>query len=422
VPVTAEALVAHVLRRCSIAPNPVNVGRLVAGSTDPKSAANAAIDWALGAPALPILPASMPKDGWEANLRGWTDNLRNGGGGLHERMTWFWHGFMPVGSAKVGNLEMLHANQRMLRTHALGNFATLLRSLFSDPATMFYLDLAGSTVEAPNENFARELMELFTTGPGAYTEDDVKAGALALSGFEVNYETGAITRNPERTLGGEVVFLGQRGRLTPDSIIDAVLAQPSTGPHVIGRIYHHLVGVRPTDEERTRLGNAFRDGNWEIKPVVEQILRSETFLNARLNRPKFPIEWWVGALHALTPFRPDQEKDVNPWYLNDLNQSPNNPPNVAGWPISSRWLASDQQLARTAYVRSLSWRTTPLAVKAGSDMVSAVLERCSLYEVSDQTVSVLRDAALAVAGNADELTITRRLLCAALCSPEFALA
>ncbi len=419
--VTPEGLVAHVLRRCALAPSPATVTRFVQGSASPRAAADAAIEWALNVAPRPITPAAMNRDGWEANLFGWVDNLRSPDAGMHERMTWFWHGYFPIGS-KVGNLVMMHANQRLLRTHAIGNFATLLHQLLNDPATLFYLDLAGSTAAAPNENFARELMELFTTGPGVYTEDDVKAAALAFAGFEVDYESGKISRKPENSLGGEVVFLGRRGRLSPDDIIDTVLAEPSTAGHVAGRLYHHLVGAPIPPDVRADLANVFRGAGWEIRPLVERIVRSDAFLTARLNRPKFPVEWYVGALNSLLPFRAGEDTKVNPWFLQELNQLPNDPPNVAGWPITSKWLASDQQIARASHVRNISWRSAPLVIPPGGDLVSAVMARCCLYEVSDQTMATLRNAALATAGQADELTITRRLLTAALCSPEYALA
>jgi uncharacterized protein (DUF1800 family) len=419
---TAEALVAHVLRRCSIAPDPARMARFTQGASDPRGAANAAIDWALNVGPRPILPAQQPKDGWDKALGGWTDNLRSGEAGIHERMTWFWHTHFATGSDKVGNLIMLHGQQQLLRTHAMGNFATLLRAMCKDPALMLYLDLSWSTADAPNENFARELMELFTIGPGNYTEADVKAGALALAGAVVDYETGQVERKAERSLGGEVVFLGRRGRLTVDDVVDIVLAHEACAPTVAAKLYHHLVGVPPSPERASVLGNVFRGAAYEVRPLVEEIVRSEDFLGARLNRAKFPIEWWVGALHALGPFKAGQDQGVNPWVLSQMNQLPHRPPNVAGWPISNRWVGSDQQVTRAAYMRSVSWRMQPIAVPPGSDMVSATLARCSLYEVTDLTRRTLADAALATAGSADELTVSRRLLTAAVCSPEFAIA
>lgn len=421
-PGSPEALVAHVLRRLAIAPDPGRVARFVQGASSPQAAANAAIEWALAAPARSILPAQAQPDKWDAALIGWTDNLRSPDAGLHERMTWFWHGHFATSSDKIGNQLMLHAQQQLLRTHAMGNFATLVRAIATDPAMMFYLDMAGSTIEAPNENFARELMELYTIGPGKYTEADVKAGALALAGFEVDYNTGKTTKKAERSLGGEVVFLGRRGRLGVDEVVATVLAHEATAPFVASKLHHHLVGVRPTADRAAALGAVFRSANYEIRPLVEAIVRSEDFLNARLNRPRFPIEWWVAAVNAMQPFRADQETNVNPWILNDLGQLPHRPPNAAGWPISTRWLASDQFVTRAAYARSLSWRMQPIVAPPGGDLVGGALARCCLYEVSGRTMNVLRESALAVAGNADELTISRRLITAVLLAPEFSLA
>ena len=419
---TPEALVAHVLRRCALSPDPSRIAKFVQGAKDAKSAANAAIDWALQAPPLPILPSPLQKDNWDAYLKGWVDNLLSPRAGLHERMTWFWHGHFATGSDKVGNLLLLHAQQQLLRTHALGHYATLLRQMATDPAMMLYLDLSWSTAEAPNENFARELMELFSIGPGNYTEDDVKAGALAMAGYVVEYETGKVTKDPKYSLGGEVVFLGRRGRLGVDEVIDTVLKHPNCAPHVASKIYHHLVGIPASPERAEKHGQTFRNSNYEIRPVVEEILRSDEFLRSRMNRPKFPVEWFVGAIHALRPFRADQDNNVNHWVLQQLNQLPHRPPNVAGWPISSRWLASDQHLTRLAYTRSISWKMQPIVAAPGSDLVAATLTRCSLHEVSDRTLGILRNAALATAGSADELTISRRLLTAAICSPEFSVA
>jgi uncharacterized protein (DUF1800 family) len=405
-----------------MSPNPARVTQFVQGAASPQAAASAAIDWALSAPPRPILPAQPQKDKWDDALNGWTDNLRSPEAGLHERMTWFWHGYFATSSEKIGNQVMLHNQQQLLRTHAMGNFATLLRGIATDPAMMFYLDMAGSSIEAPNENFARELMELYTIGPGNYTEADVKAGALALAGYEVDYNTGATTKKPERSLGGDVVFLGRRGRLGVDEVVETVLAHDATARFVAAKLYHTLVGVRPSDERAAALGNVFRSAKYEIRPLVEAIVRGEEFLGARLNRPKLPMEWWVGATHAIEPFRADQDKSVNVWILNDLGQLPHRPPNAAGWPLSARWLSSDQYVSRAAYARSLSWKMTPIAAPPGGDLVAGALARCSMYEVSTRTLNVLRESALAVAGNADELTISRRLITAALLSPEFALA
>ena len=179
---TAAALVAHVLRRLGC-PSDAQVASFADGATDPHAAASAAIDWALDAKPRPIAPDAVGDGGEDVTLKGWVDNMRSPDAGLHEKMTWFWHGLFATSSDKVGNLALMHAQQRLFRTHAVGNYATLLRAIVRDPAMLLYLDAAGSSVEAPNENLAREVTELFSLGRGAYTEADVKAGALALAGW-----------------------------------------------------------------------------------------------------------------------------------------------------------------------------------------------------------------------------------------------
>ncbi len=418
---TPRAIVAHVLRRCALAPHAELVAQLADRSPDSAAAATNAVDWALAAAPLPILPKNVTRDDWDPALRGWTDNLRSRNAGLHERMTWFWHGHFATSSEKVGQIPMLHTQQALFRRNALGNFATMLREIARDPAMMLFLDLAGSSIDAPNENFARELMELFTVGPGSYTESDVKAAALAMAGWNVDYETAKVTRS-DAVLGGEVTFLGRRGLLSLDQVLDGVLEHLATAGHVVSKIWAHLVGTTPPPDEISALATAFRSSGYEIRPTVEAIVRHEAFVTSRLTRPKFPIEWWVGALHAIGPFRDGEDGDVYPWMLGQLGQLPHRPPNVAGWPISPRWVSADQQVTRAAYVRSVSWRMRPITTAAGGDLVAATLERCCLHEITDHTREVLRDAAVAVAGSADEQTISRRLIATALCSPEFALA
>lgn len=416
---STHALVAHVLRRLSFGPHPDQLERFAAlGQRGPGEA----LDWALDAPAQPARPERVASDDWDANLFGWVENLRRPDAGLHEKMTWFWHGHFATSSDKVGNQTLLHAQQRRLREHALGSFRDLLRAVMKDPAMMLYLDAAGSGVEAPNENLARESMELFALGRGAYTEADVKAGALALAGWDVDYDTGAVTFDAERALGGEVVYLGRRGRFDVDDIVDILCDQPSCAPYIASRVHQFLAGTRPDNRRLAVLAERFRSSGLSIRALVEEIVRAPEFLDVRLNRPRFAIEWWTAALAAIGPFREDEDTDVWPWTLQQLDQLPYRPPNVAGWAPGVRWLSASQQVTRAAYVWNLSWRMRPIEPDGGTDLVRSTLRRCSLHEVSAATRGTLRQAALATAGAADALSVSRRLITAALCSPEFALA
>ena len=414
---TTNALVAHALRRTTFGPSP----GVVENFTKEPDAPRAAIEWALSQPALPILPGTITKDDWEVYLRGWTDNLRSPAAGLHEKMTWFWHGHLTTSSLKVGQLGMLHEQQQLFRKHALGNFREMLHDITVNAAMLLYLDGAGSSVEAPNENYAREVMELFALGRGQYTEADVKAGALGFAGYDVDWESGKVTFDEEQALGGEIEFLGKRGRYRAHDLVDILCDHPSCASHIAAKVYSFLVGAAPTADRLGALAGEFRSSGLDITKLVSSIVFGEEFLNQRLNRPRYPIEWWTAALHALGPARADEDPDVEPWVLEQLDQLPHRPPNVAGWPEGERWLSPSQQLARASFVWSWSWRISPLEAD-GHDLVQAVCARTNLYEVSSATREALHAAATATAGAADALSVSRRLFTVALTSPEFSLA
>jgi uncharacterized protein (DUF1800 family) len=413
-----QAAAAHVLRRLTFGPTTERVAEFGAKGAE---AGSAAIEWALNSPALPILPSAAGRDDWDPALRGFVDNLRSPTAGLHEKMTWFWHSHFATSGKKVGHQGILHAQQQILRTHALGNFRDLLRSVLQDAAMLLYLDAAGSHVDAPNENLAREAMELFTLGREQYTEADVKSAALAMAGWEVEYEAGTVRFNEESALGGEVVFLENRGRLRMDDIINILCDHASCAPHISRKLYRYLVGNEPSPERLQQLGDVFRSSNLEIRPLVEAIVSEQEFLTARLTRPRYAIEWFTAALHAIGPFREDQDPDFWPWTLEQLDQIPYQPPNVAGWSGGVRWLSPSQQLTRASYAWGVTYKMRPIEA-SGTDLVDATLERCCLFDVSKATRATLEHAALAVAGAADALSVSRRLMTAALTSPEFALA
>jgi uncharacterized protein (DUF1800 family) len=413
-----QALASHVLRRLTFGPTAELVAKFAAEGSN---AATAAIDWSLGAKPLTIQPPQAAKDDWDPVLTGWVQNLRDPNGGLHEKMTWFWHGHFATSAGKVSNQVLMHGQQKIFRDHALGNFRDLFRAVLHDPAMLLYLDASYSNVEAPNENLARESMELFALGRDQYTEADVKAGALCLAGMEVDYDTGAVKINPDSVLGGEVVFLSKRGRFGVDDVVNILCDHSSCPPHVANKIYRYLVGVAPSEKRLAELAEVFRSSKLEIRPLVEAIVRGEDFLSSRMSRPRYAIEWFTSALHSIGPLREDQDQNVNPWTLEQLDQLPGQPPNVAGWSAGVRWLSASQQMTRAAYTWSLSARMKPIDPK-GKSLVNAVMEKACLHEISNATKATLQEAALATAGAADSLTVSRRLITIALTSPEFALA
>jgi len=407
-------LIVHVLRRCTFGPTDAQLERFTGSRpTD-------VIDALLAdepRPAPPIrFRGGENDDDFDRALRWWIDRMGSDAGGLSERMVWFWHGHLTSSLEKA--LPRLMADQiHLLQQHALGNFRTLMQSITVDPAMLYWLDGSGSTASAPNENYARELMELFTLGrhSGAYTEADVEAGAKALAGWwvqdwddENDQPLDEVTAffEEEDALQGSVTFLGSRVRNASD-VVDTVCDHPACAPFVAGKIHEYFVGAPPSQARRAELAEVFRFSGLEIRPVVEAVLRDPEFLDAVGNRPRSPLEWYF-AFERLVQI------DVEPWILEELGQLPMQPPNVAGWPDSERWLAGGAVITKAQIALDYSWDSETLGA---GNQVDEVLRRAGLIDVSNDTRSALE----AIASD-DEIGRRERasLLHAAVAmSPEF---
>ncbi len=398
-----RALVAHLLRRTTFGPFPGQVESLAAQGVE------AALQAVLSTAPLPAF-AAPPADGTEEDgslAAAWLAQMRSPQAGLHEKMTWFWHGHFTSGADKVDQPALLWEQHALLRRHALGNFRDLVQEITVDPAMLVYLDGDGSTAEAPNENYARELMELFTMGRGHYTEQDVRAGARALAGWSV--DGGRAVFDEDSALQHAVTFLGRTGRFRAPDIADLVCDQPECAGFIAAKIYRYLVGVEAPAERRVELAERFRAAGLRIRPLVEDILRHPSFFQARLNRPRFPVEWVTAASAALGVVSAVELCEA-------LGQVPFAPPNVAGWPPGERWLAASAALART----SLALQSPTLAsIRQAGDPGQAALEQCSLYEVSSETREALAQAAASVSDPDQQAAVVLGL---AIASPEFALA
>ncbi|MEZ5247520.1 MAG: DUF1800 domain-containing protein [Acidimicrobiales bacterium] len=399
--------VAHLLRRTTFGPRPGQVERLVDRDLDDviTEIVDDRGDRAEGA-AAPDLDADDELVVW------WLNRLRDPRAGLHERMVWYWHGHFTTSLAQV-TADMMWQQHLRIRRHALGNFRDLTRELLTDAAMLVYLDGSGSRGEEPNENLARELMELFTLGVGNYTEDDVKAAARALSGYWVDWETAEVHFEAADHYDRPVRFLGERAHYDVDRVVEALLDQPACARHVAGRLHRHLVGLDAEPAQLDRLAAVFRAHDLEITPLVEAILRSDAFAGARRTRTRQPIEWLVAALPALGA--DDAEIDV--WSLSVAGQLPFHPPNVAGWPDGDRWVDGSQVLNRINRVLDLGWQEA-IDLEVEPD-VDTVLARCGIWDVSPTTRAVLDDA---IRRQSEYDRGLELLFALTLTSPEFALA
>jgi uncharacterized protein (DUF1800 family) len=406
-----KALIAHLLRRTGFGPHPGQVEELSAGGYA------ATLDKVLAAAPLTVdAPTLGTKDDEAFLVRWWLEILGRPDAGLHEKMVWFWHGHLTSSVDKAEPIAIARQHQ-LLRMQAMGNARQLLQDVTIDAAMLGWLDGKTSTAEAPNENYGRELMELFAlgrefNGAPTYTPADVRAAAYALSGWEVDDDKASkVAFNAEIGPTKSVDFLGKSVANAKD-VVNVVCDHPAFAPFIAGKLYQYFHGVRPEAPLLASLADTFRSGNLEIKPLVTAILRDPSFVEHRMNRPRFPIEWVLATHAVLGPVKDDDLIDI----LSTLGQIPFQPPNVAGWPLSPRWLSAGASMSRASYALD---RSSDTEVTAEPDQVAWILGRTSLFEVSDTTKNALAKAAAKIDSKRNRASVLHALT---LSSPEFALA
>ncbi|MEP6702335.1 MAG: DUF1800 domain-containing protein [Betaproteobacteria bacterium] len=272
---------------------------------------------------------------------------------LTEKMTLFWHNHFVSAQQKVRIPQLMYAQNQLLRRHALGNFRTMLRAVARDPAMLIYLDTAGSRVGAPNENFAREVMELFTLGEGHYGETDIKEAARALTGWNVNRETGEVVYRPRLHDYGMKTIFGSTGRFDMDSVLDLTLRKPEAANFVVSKLWKEFISPTPDAAEVERFATVFRDRDYEIRPLLRVMLTSDAFYAAsnRGTLVKSPVDLVVGTLREFRFQLNEPKPFVN--VLRQLGQDLFNPPNVKGWPGGDAWINSSSLLARKQLMERL---------------------------------------------------------------------
>ena len=320
----------------------------------------------------------------------WVEHMLNSPTPFAERMTLFWHGHFTSDYRKVGLMTpFIHWQNLTWREMALTDLRSMLMRVTIDPAMLRYLDLATSTGRNPNENYARELMELFSLGVGHYTEDDVRAAAQALAGWvepppdgfvnvTVDAKNGVTRRYPTYAnpatgvhvsgrayRGGPLTFLGKRASFDTQAVIDQILAQPATAHFIAGKVAEHFLGGSVDPSLLRALGDRFRGSRYDMKTLMHALFTSPEFTAAQSYRAlvKTPVEMMVHALKA-----------VGATHLGRLvvQSSPNmgqvlfDPPDVGGWPNNQAWISSNNLVARVNFVFTLlqQVKTLPAAKDA----------------------------------------------------------
>ena len=272
---------------------------------------------------------------------------------LTEKMMLFWHNHFVSGQQKVRSPQLMYRQNVLLRRHALGNFGALLHAVARDPAMVIYLDSASNRKGQPNENFAREVMELFTLGEGSYTEHDVKESARAFTGWGVDPDRGEFVFRRLAHDDGVKTVLGRTGNLGGDEVLGILLAQPQTAEHIAAKLWREFVGPDPDPGEVRRIARVLRDSGYEIRPALRELLTSDAFF-APGNRAvliKSPVELVVGTLRQFNFATGEPLPFVLGVAL--LGQNLFAPPNVKGWPGGETWINSTTLLARKAFLDRL---------------------------------------------------------------------
>ena len=354
-----------------------------------------------------------------ANQSEWVYRMVNTQRPLEEKMALFWHQLFATGNSKVDNPPEITQQIRMFRQHGLGNFDNLLVELAKNPAMIFWLDNNGNHNGAINENWGRELLELFSMGVGNYSEDDIKEASRAFTGWTIAPK---IPRNPlgrfywrfeykpEDHDDGEKEFLGNRGRFNGEDIIDIVVQQPATAKFLARHMYNYFVAdepqvpswniIPPGDPEAVdTLIKAYNDSNYDIREMLRVLFLSDFFKNARFARVKSPAELVVSTVRLAgnyNTYRPGfmalaSECDFQ-------GQELLNPPSVESWHTGSEWIDGGSLVRRINFAAGLLGNTSLPGVRTMVD---------SLKARNPQTPGELVEGCLDLVGPIEVSDITR---------------
>src|SRR5262252_4330825 len=327
-----------------------------------------------------------------------------------ERMTLFWHGHFTSDYRKVGlQTPYIYWQNLTWRDMALTDLRSMLMRVTSDPAMLRYLDLGTSTGQNPNENYARELLELFALGVGHYGEDDVRAAARALAGWTEPRPTGTVDVAVDAKInvvrkypvydqpatgtfvanraykGGLLTFLGKKDTYDAQKVIDRILAQPATAQFIAQKVAQHFVSAKVDGSYAKRLADKFRSSKYDVKTLVREVLMSPEFVADRSYRAlvKSPTEFMVHSLKAL---KAPQLSRLALLSAPGMGQVLFDPPDVGGWPNNEAWISSNNVVARVNFVTAAlgQLKTLPQGTEAPQHIDGVV---------GPQTAGVLNSAA-----------------------------
>jgi hypothetical protein len=348
------------------------------------------------------------REAMQATVHWWMTRMADGPYPLQEKLTLFWHGHFTTSARDERSAWLMWQQNETLRRNAAGNFRTFVREISRDPAMLDYLNNQQNRKQSPNENYARELMELFTLGIGNYTEDDIKQAARAFTGWAHDGDDFIFRRQDHDT--GEKIFFGRRGNWGGDDVIDIILQHNAAGPYIASKLINFFVTDYPDPAIAGALGKHFRDVGYNLRPVLRMLFTSKLFYSDRVigAQIKSPIQLVVGTVRNLNVQMPDA-RALN-LSMQQMGQVPFDPPNVRGWPGGRLWINTSTLFMRYNTAMNLAGGAPvgrlrrgaafkPEVVRGSAKQVAeAWVERLIQRPVAADRIAVLADAL----GNAPE--------------------
>jgi len=340
----------------------------------------------------------------------WLDRMVLADYSLQEKATWFWHGHWATSIKKLNFALPMYKQHQTLQKYALGNFDEMVTAMLDDGALQFWLDGQENTAKSPNENLARELMELFTLGVGRYSETDVKELSRALTGIQVARTSGEVTFRKNRFDNGSKTILGVSQNFDRTSAGKFLVSQPNSKRFIAERVWFRYMSSQYALPNNTKIESAF-EGR-EIRELLLALASSEAMRDSRYELVKSPVEWFVAVCRALniTPSKLTKNSALLN-FLNKLAQVPFDPPNVGGWPTDDAWLSSASAQFRASFATWLVAQgdLSPIENLTPGERVQKTADLLGVVEWSARTKAALE-------GNVKS---SKRLILLAICSPEY---
>ncbi|HEY8750000.1 MAG TPA: DUF1800 domain-containing protein [Tepidisphaeraceae bacterium] len=326
------------------------------------------------------------REAFMATFAWWMKRMAGGSHPLQEKLTLFWHGHFTTSFREERAALLIWEQNELLRKMAGGNFRKMLHAVSRDPAMLDYLNNNQNRKGHPNENFAREVMELFTLGIGNYSENDIKEGARAFTGWMHDGDQFVFNRRQHDE--GMKRFLGKSGNFNGDDVLNIILEKPDCAKFISSELFAWFVRPDPEPAQVDAMAKQLRDGDYELRPVIKTLLTSKAFYSAESIgvQIKSPVQLVAGTIHLLGIEMPPPQAIFNGLQL--MGQVPLMPPNVKGWPGGHNWINASTLFARYNSGVRLAQSKLDIAglseVNAAPAAVDALVDRLIQRPVEDK--------------------------------------